>query len=108
MGGATATAAPLVATLWLPHAQGAHAMSDNQRRNEAGEEWAGFLCFNPACGLPLLVMEIRPEMLDATGAVTIGSRNTAHKLTCRSCGNESVYQTTQLQRFRTAEKGRLN
>jgi predicted RNA-binding Zn-ribbon protein involved in translation (DUF1610 family) len=74
----------------------------------ANKEWFGFLCSNPKCGLPLLLGEIRPDMLDKSGGVTIASHNEDHKLTCPHCGNVSVYRTKSLQRFRTVEKAKLS
>lgn len=84
-------------------------MSEDTRRvNKAGEEWFGFLCSNPNCGLPLLLGEIRSDMLDPQGGVEIGTHSRYHKLTCPHCGNESVYQPEQLRRFRTVEKDKLS
>jgi predicted RNA-binding Zn-ribbon protein involved in translation (DUF1610 family) len=83
-------------------------MAETTRHVMAGEEWAGFLCANPACGLPLLLVEIRPEMLDSKGGVEIESRDTVHKVTCPFCGNESVYHLKQLQRFQVAKKEQLS
>ena len=34
-----------------------------------GKGAIGFLCANPACGLPIVIEEIRPPMLDANGAL---------------------------------------
>lgn len=83
-------------------------MPDKPIYAAANTEWFGFLCSNPICGLPLLLGEIRPEMLDENGGVEISSHNEARKLTCPHCRNESVYRTESLQRFRTVEKAKLS
>ena len=82
-------------------------MSFTLRLTKPGDEWAGYLCASPACGLPMLICELRPEMLDSNGSVIVGSHSAERSLTCPHCGTESVYGTTQLQRFRTVEKSKL-
>ena len=82
-------------------------MNDTMRRTTAGEEWLGFACANPQCGLPLLVYEILPEMLDSKGGLRLQARNPSLELSCPSCGNKAVYQTQQIHRIRVARKEQL-
>jgi hypothetical protein len=70
----------------------------------AGEEFYGFLCANPACGMPILVGQIKPEDRDLAGGVEIQSHRASHTLTCQQCGHTAVYQMQQLQRFLVATK----
>jgi hypothetical protein len=72
----------------------------------AGKEWIGFLCANPTCGLPILIGEVLPRMLDKQGTLTI--RGEDQRLTCPTCGHESVYPTGQARRFRTVDKAELS
>jgi RNase P subunit RPR2 len=83
-------------------------MSEKASYAPAGKEWFGFFCSNSQCGLPLLLGEIRPGMLDANGVVKLRSQSRPQKVTCPHCGNESAYPIQQLKRFRTVEKQQLS
>jgi len=67
-----------------------------------GEEWIGFICVNQACGMPILVARIRPEMLDETDSLTI--RGGDQLLTCPYCQRVSAYPAEQAKRFQAVQK----
>jgi hypothetical protein len=75
---------------------------------EAGKLYFGFICKNPACGLPIVVGEILPEQLDAGGGVEIASSRPQHEITCQRCGHKAAYRHAELQRFQVSEKGKLH
>jgi hypothetical protein len=72
-----------------------------RRHIAAGEEWIGYLCVNPRCGMPILIGPISPDMLDETG--TIRLRGRSQRLTCPHCQKRSVYRTRQARRFRAEQ-----
>jgi hypothetical protein len=71
-----------------------------------GKDVFGFLCANSLCGLPIVIGEILPHMLDANGSLTI--RGSDQELTCPSCGHEFVYPIQQATRFQAVEKAKLS
>lgn len=81
-------------------------MIDKPEKISAGEEWIGFECVNPSCGLPILIAPISPEMLDVQGVATI--RLEDQQLTCPYCNTAAVYRTQQARRFQAREKRKLN
>ena len=81
-------------------------MSDDPYYVPPGQEWLGAFCINQKCGLPMLLVQITPDMLDAEGALTF--RGGPQELKCRHCGTVSVYRPEQLQLLRTEEKTKLS
>jgi hypothetical protein len=66
---------------------------------DPSEEWLGVICHNQACGRPVLITPIRPEMLDDAGVLTV--RLATEPMSCPHCQTESVYRTNEMERLRT-------
>jgi hypothetical protein len=81
-------------------------MTGTPPNDEAGKLYFGFICKNSQCGLPIIIGEIPPEHLDATGGVEISSDRPEHAIACGHCGRTVVYRHAELQRFRVLEKER--
>jgi hypothetical protein len=81
-------------------------MSDDNGYIPAGQEWMGCLCVNERCGLPILVVQVTPEMKNAQGDVVF--RGERLELTCRHCETTAVYEIEQYQLFETLEKDKLS
>jgi len=77
-----------------------------RRTTKSREEYYGFLCANPACGMPILIGQIPRD--EVGRGVEIASNRAEHRLTCPICGHTAAYRSELVQRFRVAGKGQLH